>query len=135
LSIVLNHPRALPQGDDRAWPAFACRLIRRHRQLSILDARQVLNDVLAIDSPHVDAVQKVSSVHALSSFLLQSSSASRKSFVESCNSRCKQAGDDSGNQEIDNRMGGLLNGANFPRIADEHSREHAERESENQKGF
>src|SRR5262245_56485651 len=31
------------------------------------------------------------------------------SFVESCNSRCKQAGDDSRNQEIDNCMGALLN--------------------------
>jgi hypothetical protein len=56
-----DHPRALPQGDDRAWPALAGGPIGRHRYLEILDAGQVLDDALAINGPHVDAVQEVNS--------------------------------------------------------------------------
>ena len=63
LSIVLDHFGTLPQGDDSAWPAFAGGLVGRQRQLGVLDTRQMLDDLVAIDSPHIDAVQKVSSVH------------------------------------------------------------------------
>src|SRR5262245_9164888 len=56
-----DHPRALSQGDDRAWPALAGGPIGRHRYLEILDAGQVLDDALAINGPHVDAVQEVNS--------------------------------------------------------------------------
>jgi hypothetical protein len=59
--IVLDHLRALPQRNDRPGPAFAGSLIGCHRQLRVLDARQVLDDLIAVDSPHVDAVQKVGS--------------------------------------------------------------------------
>src|SRR5262249_49505121 len=53
-----DHPRALSQGDDRAWPALAGGPIGRHRYLEILDAGQVLDDALAVNGPHVDAVQE-----------------------------------------------------------------------------
>jgi hypothetical protein len=56
-----DHSRALSQGDDRAWPALAGGPIGRHRYLEILDAGQVLDDALAINGPHVDAVQEVNS--------------------------------------------------------------------------
>jgi len=57
----LNHPRTLPQGDGCAGPPLAGGPIGRHRYLKILDAGQVLDDFLAINGPHVDAVQEVSS--------------------------------------------------------------------------
>jgi hypothetical protein len=56
-----DHPRALPQGNDCARPTLAGGSIGRHRYPEILDASQVLDDVLAIDSPHVNAVQEVKS--------------------------------------------------------------------------
>jgi hypothetical protein len=63
-SVAMDfHPRALPQGDGGSWPACAGGAIRRQRQLGVLDARQVLDDMLAIDGPHVNAVQKLSSRH------------------------------------------------------------------------
>ena len=56
-----DHPGTLPQCDGRARPAVAGCLVGRHRHLEILDAGQVLNDFLAINGPHVDAIQEVSS--------------------------------------------------------------------------
>jgi len=45
-----------------AWPALAGGPIGRHRYLEILDAGQVLDDFLAINGPHVDAIEEVSPV-------------------------------------------------------------------------
>jgi hypothetical protein len=63
LPIVLDNFGPLSQGDSGSWPACAGGPIRRHRYLKVLDPRQVFDDVLAINSPHVDTVQKVSAVH------------------------------------------------------------------------
>src|SRR5258707_4236986 len=62
-SIVLDNLGTASQADGRAWPAFAGCPIGRDCKLGVLDARQVFNDLLAITGPHVDAVQKASSIH------------------------------------------------------------------------
>jgi hypothetical protein len=60
-AAIFDDAGALPQGDGRVWPALAGGPIGRHRYLEILDAGKVLDDILAISRPHVDAVQEVSS--------------------------------------------------------------------------
>jgi hypothetical protein len=54
-----NYPCALTQGDGPAWPALAGSPIGCHCYLEVLDASQVLDNLRAIDAPHVDAVQEV----------------------------------------------------------------------------
>jgi hypothetical protein len=56
-----NHPRALTQGDGHPWPALAGSPIGCHRYLEVLSASQVLDNLRAINAPHVDAVQEVKS--------------------------------------------------------------------------
>ena len=55
-----NYPRALPQGDRCAWPALASRAIGRKSYLEIHDCAQMLDDVLVINSHHIDRVLKFS---------------------------------------------------------------------------
>lgn len=62
---MMKEPRAarLPEWpcSNKPLPALAGGPIGRHRYLEILDVGQVLDDILAINRPHVDAVQEVSS--------------------------------------------------------------------------
>ena len=58
---VLDHSRALPQGDGRAGPAFTRRAIGGERNLIVLDAGDVLNDGFAVRSPGINAESEVSS--------------------------------------------------------------------------
>jgi hypothetical protein len=64
-SIVFYDPRALAQRNCCVWPALARSPIRRPRNNEVLQAGEVLNDVLAVVSPDVDAVNKVGSGSAL----------------------------------------------------------------------
>jgi hypothetical protein len=45
---VLDHSRALPQGDGRAGPAFTRRAVGSECNLIVLDARDMLDDALAV---------------------------------------------------------------------------------------
>src|SRR5262245_22737448 len=58
---VLDHSCALPQWDGGAGPAFARGAVRCECNLVVLDASDVLDDALAIGSPHVDAEGEVRS--------------------------------------------------------------------------
>jgi hypothetical protein len=53
----------LPQRDDRIWPAKQGLVINRAREHEILDARNVVNDVLAGRIPNVDAMCETRAVH------------------------------------------------------------------------
>jgi hypothetical protein len=50
-ATVFDHPRTLPQGDGRAWPAFAGSAESGEGKLVILDTSNVLHDALAIGCP------------------------------------------------------------------------------------
>jgi hypothetical protein len=52
---VLDHARALPQGDGDAGSAFAGSVVGGKRNLVVLDAGDVLHDAFAIGGPDVDA--------------------------------------------------------------------------------
>jgi hypothetical protein len=54
-SAVLNNPGTLPQGNGSVGPAFDRKPISAQRELVILDASNVLDDVLAGGVPQVDA--------------------------------------------------------------------------------
>src|SRR5262245_51118561 len=56
---VLDHPRALPQGDGRAGPAFAGGAIGGERNLIVLDAGDVFDDAFAVRCPRIDAARNV----------------------------------------------------------------------------
>jgi hypothetical protein len=58
---VFYHPRALAQRNRCVWPTLARSAIRRPRDNEVLQAGEVLNDVLAVLTPDVDAVNKVGS--------------------------------------------------------------------------
>src|SRR5262249_41233585 len=58
---VLNHSRALPQGNGCAGPVFACGAIGGERNLIVLDAGDVLDNALAVGCPGIDAEGEVSS--------------------------------------------------------------------------
>jgi hypothetical protein len=60
-SAVLDHSRALPQGDGRARPAFAGGAEGGERNLIVLDASDVLDDAFTVRCPSIDAEGKVSS--------------------------------------------------------------------------
>jgi hypothetical protein len=60
-SIVFYDPRALAQRNCCVWPALARSPIRRPRNNEVLQAGEVLNDVLAVLTPDVDAINKVGS--------------------------------------------------------------------------
>jgi hypothetical protein len=55
-----DHPRALAQRDGRAGPALDRGPIGRLRHLEILDAGNVLDEVVAAGIPHVDAESEMS---------------------------------------------------------------------------
>jgi len=58
---VLDHSRALPQGDGRARPAFTRRAIGGECDLIVLDASDMLDNALAVRRPGIDAEGEVSS--------------------------------------------------------------------------
>ena len=60
-AAILHDPGALTQGDPCVWPTLARSPIRRSRNNEVLQAGEMLNDVLAVLSPDVDAVNKVGS--------------------------------------------------------------------------
>jgi hypothetical protein len=88
----------------------------------------VIHHFFAISALNIDAVEKVSTVHVIPLNTLAS-------FIEGCNSGSEQACDDSSNQKIHNCASGLLDSADVPWIADEHSRERPKQEGEDQEGF
>jgi hypothetical protein len=71
---VLNHSRALPQGDGGAGPAFTRRAIGGERNLIVLDAGDVFDDAFAVRCPPIDAEGEVSSGFHRHFFLRHSSS-------------------------------------------------------------
>src|SRR5262249_3911780 len=73
-ATVLDHPRALPQGDRRAGPAFAGSAIGGERNLIVLDAGDVFDDAFAVRCPRIDAEGEVSSGFHRHFFLRHSSS-------------------------------------------------------------
>src|SRR5215468_10081675 len=54
-------PRALAQRNPGVWPPVTRSPIGRPRDNEILQAGEVLNDVLAVISPYIDPVDKVGS--------------------------------------------------------------------------
>jgi hypothetical protein len=56
-TAVLDDARALPQGDG--GPAFAGEAERAEGELVVLDAGDMLDNALAIGSPHVDAEREM----------------------------------------------------------------------------
>src|SRR4029450_12120226 len=60
-AAVLHHPGALTQGDHCFWPTLARLPIRRPPNKEVLQAGEVLKDVLAVVSPYVDPVDKACS--------------------------------------------------------------------------
>src|SRR5262249_49063912 len=60
-ATVLNHSRALPQGDGSTRPAFARGAVRCECNLVVLDARDVLHNAFAVRGPRIDAEREVSS--------------------------------------------------------------------------
>src|SRR5262249_11098183 len=77
-TAVLDHSRALPQGDGSAAPAFARGAVRCECNLVVLDTHDVLHDAFTVKCPSIDAEGKVGSQRAhLHPLLFHSSSASR----------------------------------------------------------
>ena len=56
-----HYPRALPQGDGGAGPAFARGAVRCECNLVVLDTRDVLHDPFTVRCPSIDAEGEVSS--------------------------------------------------------------------------
>ena len=69
LSAVLENPRALPNRDSGTGPAQARCAIGCHCKIKILDASEMLKDVLAVIVPHVDSMRESLSVLALQHLL------------------------------------------------------------------
>ncbi len=59
---VFDYSCALAQGDWCPGPALTCGQIRCHRNLKVLDAGQVLYDVLAVGIPRIDAVSEMGAI-------------------------------------------------------------------------
>jgi hypothetical protein len=76
-ATVFDYSCALAQGDWRPGPALTCGQIRCHRNLKVLDAGQVLYDVLAVGIPRIDAVSEMGAIVYRHRSLPQSSSSSR----------------------------------------------------------
>jgi hypothetical protein len=77
-SAILDHSRALPQGDGRAGPPFTRSAVGSECNLIVLDASYVLHDAFAVRGRGIDAEGKMSSQLAhLRPLLPQSSSSSR----------------------------------------------------------
>ena len=54
-AAVLDHSRALPQGDGGAGPAFAGGAVCGERDLIVLNASDMLHDAFAVRGPRVYA--------------------------------------------------------------------------------
>jgi hypothetical protein len=67
---VLDHSRAMPQGDGRAGPAFTRRAVGSECNLIVLDAGDVLHDAFAVRGPRIDAESKVSPECGISALYL-----------------------------------------------------------------
>ena len=76
-ATVFDYSCALAQRDWCPRPALTCGQVRCLRNLKVLDARQVLYDVLAVGIPRIDAVNEMGAIVYRHFSLLQSSSASR----------------------------------------------------------
>src|SRR6266487_3785264 len=74
---VLDYSCALAQGDRCLGPALTCGQVRCLRNLKVLDAGQVLYDVLAVSIPRIDAVSETAAIVHRHFFLPHSSSSSR----------------------------------------------------------
>ncbi len=61
-ATVFDYSCALAQGDWCPGPALTCGQIRCHRNLKVLDAGQVLYDVLAVGIPRIDAVSEMGAI-------------------------------------------------------------------------
>ncbi len=61
-ATVFDYSCALAQGDWCPRPALTCGQIRCHRNLKVLDAGQVLYDVLAVGIPRIDAVSEMGAI-------------------------------------------------------------------------
>src|SRR5438034_2723931 len=59
---VLDYSCALAQGDWCPGPALTCGQVRCLRNLKVLDAGQVLYDVLAVSIPRIDAVSETGAI-------------------------------------------------------------------------
>jgi hypothetical protein len=55
---ALDYSCALAQGDWCLGPALTCGQVRCLRNLKVLDAGQMLYDVLAVSIPRIDAVSE-----------------------------------------------------------------------------
>ena len=58
---IVDDPRPLAQGDDRFRPSLHGSSVGCFRNLEILDAGKVLNDVLAGIVPHIEPVREIGS--------------------------------------------------------------------------
>jgi hypothetical protein len=77
LATVFDYSCALAQGDWCLGPALTCGQVRCLRNLKVLDAGQVLYDVLAVSIPRIDAVSETGAIVYRHFFLPHSSSSSR----------------------------------------------------------
>ena len=63
----MDHTGILAQDDNRLWPSLQGHSVGRFRNLEILDAGKMLDNVLPRVVPHIDPVGKISSgFHAVS---------------------------------------------------------------------
>jgi hypothetical protein len=62
LATVFDYASALAQGDWRPRPALTCGQVRCLRNLKVLDAGQMLYDVLAVGIPRIDAVSEMGAI-------------------------------------------------------------------------
>src|SRR5262249_51165047 len=60
-AAILDHSRALPQGDGSAGPAFAGGAESGECNLVVLDAGDELDDAFAVGCPRIDAAGEMSS--------------------------------------------------------------------------
>jgi hypothetical protein len=74
LATVFDYSCALAQGDWCPGPALTCGQVRCFRNLKVLDAGQVLYDVLAVGIPCIDAVSEMGAIVYRHRSLPQSSS-------------------------------------------------------------
>ena len=93
LATVFDYSCALAQRDWCPRPALTCGQVRCLRNLKVLDARQVLYDVLAVGIPRIDAVSEMGAIVYRHLSLPQSSSASRFAAAQAGFFILSQSGD------------------------------------------
>ncbi len=77
LTTVFNYSCGLAQCDWGPGPSLTCGQVRCHRNLQVLDAGQVLYDILAVGIPRIDAISEMGAIVYRHFCLPQSSSSSR----------------------------------------------------------